>query len=125
MTRRSERSSRRRVSASAVRRVECSLRTASGCVADVAGTTMSSRWRRPVSVSLPAGWPTAELTDSRRSHPGGWAVGLPALAFCLLFRFQGAVARAHTCRRERPGWRPGDQADGRWCRGLSGGVTLP
>jgi len=39
------------------------------------------------------GVPTAELTDSRRDPK---VVGLPALAFCLLFRFQGAEALALT-----------------------------
>ena len=88
VTRRSERSNQKRVSANAAFRAEFALRAASGCVADVV-----VRRCRPLSVLLPAGMPTAKLTDSLSSHPEV-TVGLPALAFCLLFRFQGAEALA-------------------------------
>jgi len=47
----------------------------------------------------PGGYPAAELTDSRVSGAEAPPDRLPALAFCLLFRFQGAVALAHPADR--------------------------
>ncbi len=40
----------------------------------------------------PGGNPATELTDSRVSETEVSPDRLPALAFCLLFRFQGATA---------------------------------
>ena len=47
----------------------------------------------------PGGYPAAELTDSRVSGAEAPPDRLPALAFCLLFRFQGAEALAHPADR--------------------------
>ena len=50
---------------------------------------------------LPSGAdPTAELTDSRTSGTEVPPGRLPALAFCLLFRFQGAFALAHSAEAD-------------------------
>jgi len=45
--------------------------------------------------------PAAELTSSAPFRPEGRDDELPALAFCLLFRFQGAVARGTSQTRAR------------------------
>jgi hypothetical protein len=44
----------------------------------------------------PGGNPATELTDSRVSGTEVPPDRLPALAFCLLFRFQGATALTHS-----------------------------
>ena len=46
-------------------------------------------------VLSPGGNPATELTDSRVSETEVSPDRLPALAFCLLFRFQGATALTH------------------------------
>ena len=54
-----------------------------------------------VSVLPPTLRPAAELTSSAPFRPEGRDDELPALAFCLLFRFQGAVARGTSQTRAR------------------------
>jgi hypothetical protein len=59
-----------------------------------------------VSVLPPTRRPAAELTSSASPRPEGRHDELPALAFCLLFRFQGAVARGTSQTRARCRRRP-------------------
>ena len=63
----------------------------------------SGMTRRPAILTElclpPGGYPAAELTDSRVSGAEAPPDRLPALAFCLLFRFQGAEALAHPADR--------------------------
>jgi hypothetical protein len=71
------------------------------CVlADLAEPAPYKGGGRPVSVLLPAGCADSEIDRQLCRVTRRWPDELPALAFCLLFRFQGAEARAHikTCR---------------------------
>jgi hypothetical protein len=74
----------------------------------------SGMTRRPAILTKlclpPGGYPAAELTDSRVSGAEAPPDRLPALAFCLLFRFQGAEALAHPADRLGALWNPVPEA---------------
>ena len=84
---------------------ERSIRTGKGScgrsvLADLAEPAPYKGGGRPVSVLLPAGCADSEIDRQfcrvTRRRPDE----LPALAFCLLFRFQGAEARARIKTRQ-------------------------